>query len=93
MLNNFAGSSEEVRASWDFSKRVGAASDSGTPNARATTPSSQELDMYPPQMQNPIRTLLGLIKLHIVLISSFEPGGGYIWRGCIVTPNQESSHS
>ena len=36
------------------------------------------------------RTLYGLIKLHMILISSLNPGGytgGYTWGGCTVTPN------
>ena len=51
--------------------------------------------MYPQRDTPPqqIRTRLGLIKLHIVLISSLNPGGGYIWGGCIVTPNRSGCQS
>ena len=41
------------------------------------------MDVY---SEDPIRTLLSLMKVHIILISSLNPGG-YIWGGCIATPN------
>ena len=43
--------------------------------------------MYLPKMHpSKIRTLLGLTKLHIVLISSLNPGGVHVGGGGIVAP-------
>ena len=51
--------------------------------------------MYTPKITpKKFRTLIGLIELHIVFISSLNPGGGggKFWGGCIATPNPGNLH-